>query len=154
MHEIKVDAEVFIRLQSLASPFVDTPNDVLRRILGIDSREADIDPPLVDDEHNAAGPTETTDEHPPIPQREYRPYILSILREAGGSLSVNQVLKEVECRMTSRFSDADYQPVSKDEVKWRNAARWERNDMVKDGLIKKNGRRGVWELTEGGMSTE
>lgn len=152
MQEIKVDAEVFLRLQSLASPFVDTPNDVLRRILGIDSADEDRVPPAVDDDLRPAGNAAYRYDDA-IPQREYRPYILTILREAGGSKSMNQVLAEVERRMGPRFREADYRVVSKDELKWRNAARWERNDMVKDGLIKKDGRRGVWELTERGMST-
>lgn len=33
---IRVDDEVFARLQSLAEPFVDTPNSTLRRLLGLD----------------------------------------------------------------------------------------------------------------------
>lgn len=33
---IRVDDEVFARLQSLAEPFVDTPNGTLRRLLGLD----------------------------------------------------------------------------------------------------------------------
>ncbi len=32
---IKVDEEVFAQLQKQATPFVDEPNDVLRKILGL-----------------------------------------------------------------------------------------------------------------------
>jgi hypothetical protein len=126
---------------------------VLRRILGIDSPEADIVPPSAESAPNTNRHTRIKDADEATPKREYRPYILNILREAGGSQSVNHVLTELERRMKSRFREADYRRVSKEEVKWRNAARWERNDMVKDGLIKKDGHRGVWELTVRGMST-
>ncbi|QUX31189.1 hypothetical protein KGD83_12250 [Nocardiopsis akebiae] len=34
---IRVDAEVYAALQERAQPFVDTPNDVLRRVLGLDT---------------------------------------------------------------------------------------------------------------------
>ncbi|MER6027864.1 hypothetical protein [Streptomyces sp. NPDC001851] len=33
---IRVDDEVFAKLQSLAEPFVDTPNSTLRKLLGLD----------------------------------------------------------------------------------------------------------------------
>ncbi|WP_327294771.1 MULTISPECIES: hypothetical protein [unclassified Streptomyces] len=34
-HTLHVDTEVFAKLQSLAEPFVDTPNSTLRRLLGL-----------------------------------------------------------------------------------------------------------------------
>ncbi|MBP1231655.1 hypothetical protein JOE40_001299 [Arthrobacter sp. PvP102] len=162
MPDITVDAEVFARLQSLAQPFVDTPNDVLRRALGIaaaQERGEQTEPglrKLTNSEGRSTRPTakpaETRDADDATPQREFRQFILASLRDAGGLQTVDQVLFEVERRMRSRFREADYELVSKGEVKWRNAARWERNDMVDDGLIKKSVRRGVWELTELGMS--
>ncbi|MGR0319456.1 DUF4357 domain-containing protein [Agromyces sp. ZXT2-3] len=36
--KIEVDDEVFAALQAMAEPFVDTPNSVLRRVLGVDVR--------------------------------------------------------------------------------------------------------------------
>lgn len=36
--KIEVDDEVFAALQGMAEPFVDTPNTVLRRLLGVDAR--------------------------------------------------------------------------------------------------------------------
>ncbi|MBW1604392.1 hypothetical protein JJV70_20255 [Streptomyces sp. JJ66] len=37
MRSIRVDDDVYARLQSLAEPFVDTPNSTLRRLLGLKS---------------------------------------------------------------------------------------------------------------------
>ncbi|MEU3354170.1 hypothetical protein [Streptomyces sp. NPDC037389] len=37
---IRVDDEVFAQLQSLAKPFVDTPNSTLRRLLGLEGDDA------------------------------------------------------------------------------------------------------------------
>lgn len=37
MTSIQIDDEVMARLKGMAEPFVDTPNDVLRRVLGLDS---------------------------------------------------------------------------------------------------------------------
>lgn len=38
---IRVDDEVFAKLQSLAEPFVDTPNSTLRKLLGLDASAAE-----------------------------------------------------------------------------------------------------------------
>ncbi|MEE3851790.1 hypothetical protein VZC37_15715 [Gordonia sp. LSe1-13] len=37
MPQIEIDDEVFARLKGEAEPFVDTPNDVLRRLLGMEA---------------------------------------------------------------------------------------------------------------------
>ncbi len=88
------------------------------------------------------------------PQKEFRPFILQILREAGGVQQMNKILDEVERRMKHMFVKGDYATVTDGEVRWRNAARWERKAMVDDGLIKATkdtDRAGVWELTRSGM---
>jgi hypothetical protein len=41
-HVIRVDAEVFAALQRLARPLLDTPNDVLRRVLDLDNGDKDM----------------------------------------------------------------------------------------------------------------
>jgi hypothetical protein len=87
------------------------------------------------------------------PQKAFRPYILAILQEAGGRQEVNKVLAELERRMEHVFLEGDYGVVDGDELRWRNAARWERKAMIDDGLIKRTGHRGVWELTRKGMTT-
>jgi hypothetical protein len=88
------------------------------------------------------------------PQKEFRPFILQILREASGVQQTYKVLDEIERRMAHIFVKGDYAKVSDGEVRWTNAARWERKAMVDDGLIKATrdtDRRGVWQLTRRGM---
>lgn len=55
--------------------------------------------------------------------------------------------------MAPLLTDGDYELVDNDEVRWRNAARWERKDMVRDGLIAPTQSRGIWELTPKGIGT-
>jgi hypothetical protein len=38
---IRIDVEVYAELQERAQPFVDTPNDVLRRVLGLNASDAE-----------------------------------------------------------------------------------------------------------------
>ena len=42
MTTIRVDREVYIWIQSLAKPFEDTPNSVLRRVAGLDKNKAEV----------------------------------------------------------------------------------------------------------------
>lgn len=148
-HNIDIDDEVFGRLQQLAEPFVDTPNTVLRRVLQLDPGAAK---PAADAE-GAEMPVvmgARTEPYPVTPQRHFRPFITAILMEAGGGRSMHEVLREVEARMGPQFVLGDHEPVSTGEVRWRNAARWERMQMVKEGLIATGSPSGWWELTEEG----
>ncbi|MET8909526.1 winged helix-turn-helix domain-containing protein [Micromonospora sp. NPDC004551] len=87
------------------------------------------------------------------PQKAFRAYILAILQEAGGRQEADKLLAELERRMEHVFLEGDYRVLDGGEVRWRNAARWERKDMVDEGLIKPTEHRGVWELTRKGMNT-
>lgn len=59
-HEIEVDAEVFLELQARAVPFLDTPNSVLRRVLGLDDNgAAHLAPAKVSDNAPTARPVAT-----------------------------------------------------------------------------------------------
>jgi len=87
------------------------------------------------------------------PQRDFRAFILRVLQDRRGRGEVDAVLAEVESRMAEALTDGDYELVDNDEVRWRNAARWERKDMVADGLIAPSEQRGIWQLTPKGMAT-
>jgi hypothetical protein len=91
-------------------------------------------------------------DRPHTAQREFRPYIIEILQQNGGRQEIHKLLLELERRMEPRFLGGDYRLLTDGEVRWRNAARWERKEMVEDGLLKPNSDRGVWELTGIGMS--
>lgn len=82
-------------------------------------------------------------------------YVLPILRalvEKGGSARLNAVLDRVGELLKGVLKDADLLPLAsdKDMPRWRNAAQWARCAMVKDGLLKPDSPRGVWEITDAG----
>jgi restriction system protein len=54
--------------------------------------------------------------------------------------------------MKGTLTEADYKPLKTDrgQPRWRNAARWERNSMVEEGLLKSDSPWGIWEITEAG----
>jgi hypothetical protein len=156
-HTIEVDDMVFDYLQRRAQPFVDTPNSVLRRELGLTEGTTMTTTTIAsasDDDRTAGRSIQASRQAalPMTPQKDFRPVIRDILLETGGGREMSQVLEEVELRMRSKFRPGDLTTVSTGEIRWRNAARWERMQMAKEGLIKKGTRSGWWELTEEGES--
>ncbi len=81
----------------------------------------------------------------------YRP-ILQALAEMGGAGKVADVLDRVFTRMRPILKPVDLEPLasSPDNPRWRNAAQWARNSMIKEGLLKADSPRGVWEITDAG----
>lgn len=86
------------------------------------------------------------------PENQYRLPILQVLGEMGGSGKAAEVLDRVGEIMKPHLKSVDFEPLasSPDNPRWRNAAQWARSAMVKEGLLKSDSPRGVWELTEPG----
>jgi hypothetical protein len=63
-----------------------------------------------------------------------------------------EVLPIVERKMKGTLKKVDYEPLASDPEmpRWRNAAQWARNSMVRDGLMKSDSPRGVWEISDAG----
>ncbi len=85
------------------------------------------------------------------PEEAYYQPILKALNELGGSAKMNDVLEKVEQSMKEMLKPADYEMLgSGTNIRWRNTAQWARNSLVKEGLLKSNSPRGIWEITEVG----
>ena len=82
----------------------------------------------------------------------YRP-ILEALQTLGGSAQVGQVLDRVLQSMRGTLKDVDYEPLASepDMPRWKNTAQWARNSMVKEGLLRADSPRGVWQISEAGI---
>ncbi len=130
MRTIRIDEDVWKALQRKAIPFEDNPNSVLRQILGV------------------AKPEEA--EVPENSRSASRRPILQALTEMGGPCLTDDVMKRVEEIMKPHFEQSDYERHRSGEPRWRNSARWERQRMVEEGLLKKDSRRGYWEISEKG----
>jgi hypothetical protein len=78
--------------------------------------------------------------------------ILRALEELGGTAPMQQVLETVGSAMKDQLREVDYQSLKSDpgHPRWHNTAQWARNTMVREGLLKNNSPRGVWEITAAG----
>ena len=146
MPTIRIDDEVWRALQDQAAPFVDTPNAVLRRVLGLDKADRTV-PPKATMTHSTHGGIGDEGERETI----YRLPILQALVELGGQGEVRNVLRRVGEELEGK---AALKPFLREDlpsgqsVRWENRAQWERLHMVEAGLLKRNSLRGVWEITD------
>jgi len=88
------------------------------------------------------------------PEAAYREPILRVLAEMGGAGRIGDVLERVGQIMKPVLKEVDYDPLASDPdlPRWRNAAQWARNAMVKEGLLKADSPRGIWEITDKGRT--
>ena len=77
--------------------------------------------------------------------------ILEALDELGGGEDCGVVLERVHRKVAKHLTreDMEYLKVPL-EPKWRNTAKWERNNLVKNGFMEQSKRRGFWEISEAG----
>lgn len=85
-------------------------------------------------------------------EEAYRRPILESLVEMGGAGAMADVLERVRKKVEGILKDVDYEPLASDPdlPRWRNAAQWSRAALVKEGLIKGDSRRGIWEISDAG----
>jgi Mrr N-terminal domain len=140
MPTIRVDEDVFEWLKSQAEPFVDTPNSVIRRVAGLDDAITQRRSQAAE----RAKPGELLDRH------EYDQPILDALARMGGSANGSDVIDAVGEMVVDRLTARDKERIESGVVRWRNRAAWRRFNLVKQGLLKDQSPRGIWELTDEG----
>jgi len=85
------------------------------------------------------------------PQKAFRLPLLKSLVEMGGRGRTRLVLDRVGEMMASKLNDFDRAFLANGrEIRWRNAVCWERNECVKEGLLKRGSPKGIWEISERG----
>jgi len=72
--------------------------------------------------------------------------LIASLKALGGSAPKSEVEDEMERRLRSVLTDADYEPVGEGIPRWKKNAQWMRYNLVKEGIMKSNSPRGIWEL--------
>jgi len=143
MRLVKIDDEVWAELKKRAEPFVDSENDVLRRVFGLND--------------NSRSRTKYKEEIGGITKNgyglrelDYRRPILEVLVSMGGQGKFTEVLDAVEEMVKDRLTPKDWEPHSSGGPKWRNRAAFERLRMVHEGLLVSNSPRGIWQITDQG----
>jgi hypothetical protein len=148
MPTIRIDDEVYAWLQSLARPFEDNPNSVLRRIAKL------VEVPKMEKWNITKRNVRTaTVGNTKTPQYVFRKPILSILKKLGGQAERLRVLKELEEAMEGQLTDYDKSDIHSGTIRWQKSAEWEVRVMRELRLLKpvSEAPRGVWALTAKGF---
>lgn len=164
---IGVDAEVLEAIAKHAQPFVDDPNAVLRRELGLDSDAsqngtAAQEPSPASRSRRAAKrsakrtPKRKT-ESPPrapkgslTPEAEFIDPILRALEQGGGELPIREVLASVGEQMTGTLNEHDKFSDEKGVARWEKRVPFVRLRMVEHGLLASDAPRGMWRISAEG----
>jgi hypothetical protein len=143
---IDTDNEVFEIIKKNAEPFVDTPNTVLRRLLGID--RAKVQPGSSDDtplEFVRAAPGTL------LPESEYEIPILRCLKERRGRAPSREVVEAVGEALGDKLTELDRQPLKSGDIRWENRVAFVRLRLIERGELVKKSPRGTWEISEKGL---
>jgi len=106
-----------------------------------------------------AGKTRRTTKRIPrgkkTPEAAYQEPILKALTVLGGKGTTSEVLDKVYGQMKNRLNEFDKQPVPSvpSQQRWRHTAQIVRNKMIKEGLVKKDSPRGIWEISNAGKKS-
>ena len=161
MRQIEVDDDVFGHLKDHAEPFVDDPNTVLRRLLGLDADHAPLpqrqaSPAALNGQsRNRAVPGRGDGRAARgtiLPESEYELPILRYLVAHEGSAPSREVIDAVgqELDASGRLTDADKQPLNSGEIRWRSRASLQRPRLIQSGDLDRQSPHGIWRITDKG----
>jgi hypothetical protein len=170
---IDLDDEVFDYLKSEAEPFVDTPNSVLRRLLGIDgtgpsaaptSNPTQLGPTSSARGRRSAGSARRKPGRSAatkrtraasgtlLPEERYERPLLKALDDAGGQASYRDVVEAVGRELKGELLPADFENLNSGAVRWQSRLQFVRLRLIERGYLDKNAPRGIWGITEAGRA--
>ncbi len=154
---IRISDSTWESLKLWAVPLDDTPDDVLQRVLNIAEAHRECADQLQPSSLGARsnGGTTTPESLPKghrTPKKAFRRPILEALYQLGGRGGTREVLAITEGKMEHILGEIDYHPLPSGRIRWRERAKWARNQLKNDGFLKGDSERGTWELTERGVS--
>ncbi|WP_027584570.1 DNA-directed RNA polymerase subunit alpha C-terminal domain-containing protein [Bradyrhizobium sp. Ai1a-2] len=142
MPVIRISDETYARLKKHAQPFEDTPESIIvKALLALEMMDGEFPLPV------QPRATKRSDS-PRLPQKEFRLPLLMTLLKFGGKAQAKDVRNLLGPIMVPKLAEGDFESVSTGDPRWWNAACWERSEMVKEGLMRDDSERGVWEISE------
>ncbi|MBA3807076.1 MAG: winged helix-turn-helix domain-containing protein [Solirubrobacterales bacterium] len=142
---IDADDEVFDVIKKHAEPFVDTPNTVLRRLLGLDQPQSRSTATA-----EAGEPTRRAAPGSLLPESEYEIPILRFLAERGGRAPSREAVDAVGAALDSKLTELDKQALKSGDIRWENRAAFVRLRLVERGELMRGSPRGTWEISDRG----
>lgn len=171
---IDLDDDVFDYLKSQAEPFVDTPNSVLRRLLGLDGTGKPTAPSGIPKATvsttsvrranaegrsakrkpiRAAAPKRTRAASGTLlPEQKYERPLLKALEDAGGQAPYRDIVEAVGRELKDDLMPADFENLSSGSVRWQSRLQFVRLRLIERGYLDRNAPRGIWGITDAGRA--
>ncbi len=86
------------------------------------------------------------------PPEVFEPLILTVLKQAGGTLEADDAFAELEVLAQGRLLPGDTELTPGGELRWRHAARRARMALIDEGLMTKT-TPGVWQISASGKNS-
>lgn|SRR5262249_13644830 len=150
MPVVRLSQSTWERLQAHARPFEDTPDNIITAALDQLDKLKGV---RVAKAKAIAAAAQLPPKGPKTPQKAFRLPLFRTLRAMGGggrTRDVRRLLKKRFATMRLSLNDADLALVSSGDPRWWNAVCWERRECLKEGLLRRDSERGVWELSRKG----
>jgi hypothetical protein len=167
MPSIDVDDDVINVLKKNAEVFVDSPNSVLRKLLGLGAHDNGhaspngAEPAAAPTRPQKGGGTTAASAKPKgaramrgtlLPESEYEMPILRYLAGHGGRAPSREVVDAVGEVLADRLTDADRLPLNSGEIRWKSRAAFVRLRLIEKGDLAGQAQRGTWEITDQGRA--
>ena len=150
MPVIRISAKTLERLKEWAEPLTDTAESALVKVL--DAAKHESSPAANQGTREPDRRATRPDRGDRLSLEELRQPLMETIYEMGGSVRAGALRPVLRERLSCRLAAADLKPLSSGEERWWNAARWERHQLVEQGLLRSDSERGTWELSETGAS--
>jgi hypothetical protein len=171
MTSIEIDDDLFDLLKEHAEPFIDTPSDVLRRLLGDVSGSTQAKQAACTRRTlpAASAPTRRRSakgqkanapkgsvkrtrapSNALLSEKAYELPLLDVLDTAGGRLPTREAVAAVGERVADQLMPMDHDVMDQGQKRWESRVQFTRLRLVEAGLLEKNSPRGVWEISDAG----
>jgi hypothetical protein len=169
---IELEDDVFEALKRHAEPFIDTPSDVVRRLLAAAAvaPAAALGPPTTVEvspapangvrmqraagggsgQRRKAAKRKRAPSDQLLPEEAYELPILRVLEAAGGRLPTSEAITAVEPLVLDRLMPMDRDMLDSGKSRWESRVVFTRLRLIKSGLLKSDSPRGVWEISDAG----
>jgi hypothetical protein len=154
MPVIRITQRTWERLKKHATPLVHTANDVVEMALEALEGQARKRGTLV--HAREFGSAKKKSSRPkagarPLPLKQFRASLLDALFRQDGRAYSREIREIIEQTLAPVLCDADYELVSNGQPRWWNSICSMRNQLIADGLLRDDSKRGIWELSKKGL---
>ena len=149
MPVVRISDETMERLKKWAEPLVDTTESAFVKVLNAAEKTLDAGRGVAT--RKPVRPSRRGKNHDKLPEKEFRRPLLEVLYGLGGKARVEELRPVMKERIGPRLRPGDHATVSTGDPRWWNATCWARNGLRREGHLRDDSPRGLWELSEKGV---